>query len=423
MVIGIICYQFNLNQTDFGDIEPKFRIIARSHRLDYNETPIEKLISNKEKFRLFYEHTAGFSADYPHRAVSSTTSGRLKDSPYKLLSHYQKTSNGIQTLTIALFEWNMEVEIVENLFSTFVDRLEEKFKMLTSSDLDNIANFMRLQDDVAQDVQFCVFQMERFSNLTKLQKAALIFATYEREYCLRLLRKAPISRTILQEKLEQFKPNINIDVLLKPFIELNLIRRDWVKGVKNKKTGIIYGTGEYIFLIKDIILVRMPPKELIGNLQRGSSIRTNYLKEIKEFYENYSPFEKMDEESNIFAHLLLEPDTFDFLALLRNKAYPLKKIPRVISQFSQMREILDRLISFNILRLIPDDNGQQWVCMVSDITPLVVFPEYLVNNIADRTAIKLESIDEKSLVAPITKEIGALSLKLLELTYEEKVEF
>ncbi|WP_457557502.1 hypothetical protein [Candidatus Harpocratesius sp.] len=423
MVIGIITYQFDLNQTEMGEIEPKFRIVARSHGMDYEGEQIEKLISKQEKFRLFYEHTAGYSSKTHNNKVSSTISGRLKDSSYKFLSHYQKTDNNLQFLTVALFEWNTELEIVENLFQMFVSRLETKFDSISLSELRNFQASTKIQNGILEEIKFCAFQMDRFNNLTKLQKAALIFATYEREFCLQLLRKAPISRYNLQEKLEHYKHNINIDVLLKPFVELNLVRRDWVKGIKDKKTGIIRGQGEYIFLIKDIVLIRTPPKEVIANLQGHSTIKENYLKELKMFYENYSPFEKMDEESNIFAQLLLEPDTFDFLSLLRNRAYPLKKIPRVISQFSKMREILDRLITFNIIRLIPDGHGNDWVCMISEITPLIVFPEYLINNIADRTAIEPDAIDEKSLVAPITNEIGELALNLLELTYKEQIEF
>ena len=65
--------------------------------------------------------------------------------------------------------------------------------------------------------------MERLSNLSKLQKVGLIFSTPERVRTLELLREGPISRKSLTNELEKIKDNPNINLILTPFLELNLV--------------------------------------------------------------------------------------------------------------------------------------------------------------------------------------------------------
>ena len=148
--------------------------------------------------------------------------------------------------------------------------------------------------------------MERLSNLSKLQKVGLIFSTPERVRTLELLREGPISRKSLTNELEKIKDNPNIDLILTPFLELNLVRRDWARETHDKKQGIILGEGEYLFLVKDIALIRKIPPIIVEQMQKNQLIGQEYQKIITEFYDHYDPFGNLIEESKILAKFLLE---------------------------------------------------------------------------------------------------------------------
>ena len=123
------------------------------------------------------------------------------------------------------------------------------------------------------------------------------------------------------------------------------------------------------------------------------------------------------------AKLLLDPDVFDFLALLKTRAYPLKKLPNVLSSFSDINDVLATLVEARIITIIKDQLDMKWICLVAEIYPMIIFPEYLINKISDRSSVSLGVISEESLFAPLTKEVGKIALDLLESTYQEIIEF
>ena len=78
--------------------------------------------------------------------------------------------------------------------------------------------------------------------------------------------------------------------------------------------------------------------------------------------------------------------------------------------------MLDDLKKLNIIAEIIDDNDRKWICLLTDIKPLIVFPEFMLPKI--RAAYKNQDSD-----GAITYEIAKKALSLLEITYPEKVKF
>ena len=85
-------------------------------------------------------------------------------------------------------------------------------------------------------MKFAIFHVERLADLEKLQQIGLIYKSEERIEILKILREYPRSRVELKKELRKKFPNINLDVMLEPFINLNLVRRDWIKG-EDKRRG------------------------------------------------------------------------------------------------------------------------------------------------------------------------------------------
>ena len=101
---------------------------------------------------------------------------------------------------------------------------------------------------------------------------------------------------------------------------------------------------------------------------------------------------------------------------MRSNHYPLDKIPKIFSEFAVTEILLDNLKKLNIITEVKDQNKRSWILLLTDVKPLIIFPEYLLPKI--REAYRNEGEDGK-----ITYEVAKKALNLLEITYPEEVTF
>jgi hypothetical protein len=417
LIQGILTFQFKINQKDTGEIEPVFepiQLIIRDENSD--EDDFSALLTQNDIFASFYQHTTGlFGVKYSY---SNFYTGRLKDTPYQVISYFKQVADGTQYLTISVFELDDEIEIFEDLINDMGSRLDTIFDKLTraknSKQLSLIENInIRLKNEI----KFTIFQVDRLSNLDKLQKIALIYNSDERLKILEVLREHPVSKVDLKKILEGMSSSLNLDIQLQPFFELNIIRRDWIKGEKDRKTGEIKHQGEYLFLVKDILMARIPNENLINHFKdTNNELYPIYQQKVNEYFSNYDPSLQSLDELKKLASLLLSPDAYDFFVLMRHNHYPLDKIPKIFSEFAVTELLLDDLKDLNIITEIIDKSDREWICLLTEIKPLIIFPEYLLPKI--RAAYRDQDGDGE-----ITYEIARKALSLLEITYPEKVKF
>ena len=417
MIQGILTFQFKINQKETGEIEPEFEPIQLIFREDkYDEENFSELLAQNDIFAIFYQHTTGLSG--VKYSYSNFYEGRLKETPYQVISYFKQVADGTQYLAISIFELDDEIELFEDLIKTMGTRLDTIFDKLTrarnSKQLSLIENInIRLKNEI----KFTIFQVDRLSNLDKLQKTALIYNSAERLKILEVLRESPISKKEVKEILEKMTSNVNVDILLQPFLELNIIRRDWIKGEKNKKTGELTHQGEYLFLVKDLMLARVPNESLLNHFKEtNNELLPLYRQKVIDFFSNYDPYTQVIEETRKLASILLNPDVYDFFVLMRHNHYPMDKIPKIFSEFAVTEILLEDLKNLNIITEVTDENDRKWICLLTDIKPLIVFPEFLLPKI--RAAYKNQDSD-----GAITHEIAKKALSLLEITYPEKVKF
>jgi len=417
LIQGILTFQFKINQKESGEIEPEFepiQLIFREEKFDEDE--FSGLIAENDIFAIFYQHTTGLSG--VKYSYSNFYEGRLKETPYQVISYFKQVADGTQYLAISIFELDDEIEIFEDLIRHMGSRLDTIIDKLTrarnSKQLSLIENInIRLKNEI----KFTIFQIDRLSNLDKLQKVALIYNSEERLKILEILREYPISKKEMKTFVEKMTATINIDILLQPFLELNLIRRDWIKGEKDRKTGEITHQGEYLFLVKDIMLARFPNENLLKHFKEtNNELLPLYNQKVIDFFANYDPYTQAIEETRKLASILLNPDVYDFFVLMRHNHYPMDKIPKIFSEFAVTEILLEDLKNLNIITEVTDENDRKWICLLTDIKPLIVFPEFLLPKI--RAAYKNQDSD-----GAITHEIAKKALSLLEITYPEKVTF
>jgi len=385
MIQGILTFQFNLNQDEAtGEINPEFTPIQLVFSdKKFTENDFSGLIMENDIFANFYTHTVGiFGMKY---GFSGYYTGHLKETPYQIYSYFKQLADGTQYLTISLFELDDEIELFEDLIKDMGKRLDTIYEKLTKASntrqLDLISNVnVRLKNEL----KYTIFQIERLSQLDKLQKVALIYNSDERLKILEVLRERPLAKSDIKTTIENLKPTANVDILLRPFLELNLVRRDWIKGEKDKKTGVITNQGEYVFLVKDILFARIPNENLLKHFKETNNDLLPFFKQKSlDFFKAYDPYEEPIENTKELATILLNPDVYDFFILMRSNHYPLDKIPKIFSEFAVTEILLDNLKKLNVITEIKDQNKRSWICLLTDIKPLTVFPEYLLPKIRE----------------------------------------
>ena len=418
MIQGILTFQFILNQRDTGEIEPEFKPIQLEFRKGedkkFSKEDYSELIDHDDIFGIFYQHTTGIYGI--KGGFSNFYAGRLKETPFQVISFFKQELDGSQFLALSVFELDDDIEMYEELIKKMAQKLDVLFETLirakSSRQLNVISN---VNERIENELKLTIFQIDRLSKLAKLQKAALIFSSNERLEILKTLRENPISKRDMKNRLEKIKTNPNVDILLEPFLELNLVRRDWIKGQRDKRSGRMENQGEYLFLTKDIILTRVPNQKVLEQVKEKdpkSVLYENLREKVEDFYTSYDPLEQTQENVMKLASILLNPDIFDFINLMRNNYYPLDKIPKILSEWADPEEIIDVLQDLEIVTVIEDDKKRKWLFLLSDIKPMIIFPEYILPKIR-------EAFTEKK----ITEEIAKKAYNLLEVTYPEKVEF
>ena len=418
MIQGILTFNFLLNQNETtGEINPEFspmQLVFQNEQ--FNENNYFELIIENDIFATFYQHTTGlFGTKY---GFSNFYEGKLKETPYQVVSYFKQLPDGTQYLVISVFELDDEIELFEDILKDMAKRLDTIFEKLAKAtntkQLDLISNVnIRLMNEL----KYTIFQIERLSQLDRLQKVALIYNSDVRLKMLETLRDRPISKAEMKKIVEKMKPTANIDILLRPFVELNLVRRDWIKGEKDKKTGVIKNQGEYLFLIKDIMFSRVPNENLLKHFKdTNNDLIEPFKQKAIDYFSHYDPYIEDVEETKKLASILLNPDVYDFFVLMRSNHYPLDKIPKIFSEFAVTEILLDNLKKLNVITEIKDENKRSWILLLTDVRPLTIFPEYLLPKI--RAAYRDEDSDGR-----ITYEVAKKALDLLEVSYPEKVTF
>ncbi|MFX1570607.1 MAG: hypothetical protein ACFFCV_19890 [Promethearchaeota archaeon] len=243
--------------------------------------------------------------------------------------------------------------------------------------------------------------MDRLKNLSKEQRLAQIYSSEKARAILEALQQRPLSRRdlqgIIEEKLNKIVPNV--EFILDPFIKTGLITQDWVEG----------STDISLFLLNDFTIFRKPVQKLIEDARKGiptPEIGNIYLNEVKNFFMEYKP----DQVDNLkIAQILMNPDNYDYITLLRERAYPLNKIPKAPGQnLDEIGNFLKSLEENRIIQLIKDTKESVWVFLLTDIAIHTFYPEYLIEK------IRKGRMDDK-----IDKRVAISHLEFLEKTYKK----
>jgi hypothetical protein len=279
---------------------------------------------------------------------------------------------------------------------------EEDAKIYEESLLDVATDLLAKLDDPGF-IEILAEAYEKLSKavvLTDEQRLAMMFKDNVHKLIHERLTKGPASLAMLTDYIDEIgKISVrNVDLLVAPLNRAGFTSQGWVPGFPD----------QFLFLVRDFFIARAPNENIIKIANKGEpkkEFAKNYLKDVKEFFMAYNPSEENIEE---LAELLLNPEIYEILQLIREKPQRVSEIEVCTgkdklgcdTQFKKLKKA-------NIIEIYKDkDLKDKWVMLKSDIKIRSFFPEYM-----------LETIREKIAAGQITTEAAIKHLDLLQQNY------
>ena len=206
-----------------------------------------------------------------------------------------------------------------------------------------------------------------------------IIAKPESYNVIRILRDGPLQEATIIKYLET-APKLskkNITKTIKELEKHNLI------------TSFSIKQDIYYILIKDFYVIRIPPKELLEQIQKRSSIpkgvKERFLMAVKRYFSGYVASNRKlisDFEADLIA-ILVNTELSNLINELKKKPMDLKSFQKKCSDYGMVKDILGK---FEIIDIIGETERSKdvWVFLKTDLHLRFFFPEYLIKTVTEK---------------------------------------
>ncbi|MFX1597195.1 MAG: hypothetical protein ACFFBK_14150, partial [Promethearchaeota archaeon] len=319
--------------------------------------PEDLKIDLDDMMRIFYAHITGAGA-------AGNVLVRLEKARSNVSSYFTGLDSDMPVMINLMLELGEDPEMFGEAVLNEVNRDILNYLRQMST---NVSESYEIAKKVKLYLKNTLILLDRLKNLSKEQRLAQIYSSEKGRTILEALQKRPLFRRelqgIIEEKLQKIIPNI--EYVLDPFIKTGLIMQDWVEG----------DTDITLFLLTDFTIFRSPVAKLIEDAEKNiptQEVATLYLKEVNNFFKDYTP----NFEDNLkIAQIIMNPDNYDYITLLRERAYPINKIPKGPGEsIEQVGSFLKTLENNNIIKLLKDSKDTIWVFLFTDITVQTFYP-------------------------------------------------
>jgi hypothetical protein len=255
-------------------------------------------------------------------------------------------------------------------------------------------------DDYLQLIPTLFRRLSVYPTLSAEQRLAMAYQDeIKRMIINRLREEGVISKSELMVWLkDSYKQGfVDLEGILNELIKREIIKEVSVKGMPS----------ELIFLTNDIILMRIPPVQLLQDpVDRGlpSKLVQDYRTETKKFFQNYRPSEN---DNLTVIDVLINPQVYETLRLLRTAIVTRNDLEKLKKKgVDDIDEVLKMLWEGQMIQVFQDDQNNEYYALLSDFYVDLIFPKYLINIIK-------EAYEKKSKANQVLIEY----LNILETTY------
>jgi hypothetical protein len=337
-------------------------------QLSYPET-LE--VDLDDMMRIFYAHITG-------AAEAGNVLVRLEKAHSNVASHFTGMDATIPFMINLMLDLDEDPEIFGEMV---ISEINSSILTYLNAITNEPSRSYDITEELKDYIKNSLFLLERLKNLSKEQRMAQIFTSEKGRAILEVLRESAYSRKELRDILEEklAKTIYNLEITLDPFVKTDLIKQDWIEGDSDIS----------LFLISDFTIMRVPAVKLIDDANSNLPtpyLASRYLEQVNAYFSKYTP---TNEDTLKIAYNMINPDKYDFITLFREKAYPINKIPKSPGEtFDEIKEMLSLLEKDNILTIIKDQKGIEWIFLLTDPTAQTFYPEYMIENIRQKTAEK-----------------------------------
>ncbi|MFX1585741.1 MAG: hypothetical protein ACFFDL_14420 [Promethearchaeota archaeon] len=353
--------------------------------------PQTLIVDLDDMMRIFYAHITG-------AAEAGNVLVRLEKARSNVSSYFTGMDSRVPFMINLMLELDEDPEIFGE---TVISEININAMHYLNAMVENPSQSYEINEELKDYLKTSLFLLERLKNLSKEQRMAQIYVSEKGRKILETLQEKAYARKELRDTLEVKlgRSIYNLEITLDPFIKTDLIKQDWIEGDQDIS----------LFLLSDFTIMRTPATKIIEDAKKNlptPNLAQKYLEEVKSFFILYEP----NFEDNVkIANTMTNPDKYDFITLFRDKAYPINKIPKSPGEtFDQIKEFLNLLEKDKIITLIKDDNGLDWIFLLTDVVAQPFYPEYMIEN------IRKNINDEK-----LKKDTAIKHLELLEQMYKK----
>lgn len=173
------------------------------------------------------------------------------------------------------------------------------------------------------------------------------------------------------------------------FFDIDAILFDLVKREIVKEASVKDMPSELIFLINDLLMLRIPPTKLLKNpVEKGlpDVLVNDYIVSVKKFFQNYRPSE---EDAQTLINLIVNPQVYETIKLLRTTIASKNILEKLRKKgVDDIDEVLKDLWENKLINVIRDKRGIEYYAMLSDFCISLMYPKFLLNTVKYEYEVK-----------------------------------
>jgi hypothetical protein len=233
-----------------------------------------------------------------------------------------------------------------------------------------------------------------YPSLTDEQRLALTYQDELKRMIIKRLRdEGVVSKSELMIWLkDRYKQGfIDVEGILMELVKREIVKEASVKGMPS----------ELIFLIKDVVIMRVPPIHILKDpADRGlpSQLVETYKSDVRSYFQNYRP----SEGDNLrVLDILTNPQVFETLRLLRTAVVTKNSLEKLRKKgVEDLDNVLKLLWDTQMIQVFQDERENEYYALLSDFHLTLVFPKYLMNVI--KTVYDQKSKSDQVLIEYLT---------------------
>ncbi len=231
-----------------------------------------------------------------------------------------------------------------------------------------------LEDDAY--VQLVPSLFRRLSVYPTLNEEQRLALTYQDEIKRMIINRLREEGTVTKSELmvwlkDRYKQGfVDLEGVLVELIKREIIKETSVKGMPS----------ELIFLTNDILMLRVPPVQLLKDpADKGlpSQLASDYKTETKKYFQNY----RTSEQDNLrVIDIIINPQVYETLRLLRTAIVTKNDLEKLKKKgVNDINDVLKMLWECQMIQVFQDDKNNEYYALISDFYIDKIFPKYLLN--------------------------------------------